>query len=154
MVFATGRISGPPHPADRRSHRAPAGRSVVPQLPARWSDGFDRGLPARATRARERDQNAGEERSPASGALVRPADEQIPSGESLLRNLLLGTMDADRLGGRLDVLYSPDAFGHPGILPTLAREFGIKFGVLWRGLGRRGDPEHGGERDLFRWRGP
>ncbi len=82
------------------------------------------------------------------------ADEQIPSGESLLRNLLLGTMDADRLGGRLDVLYSPDAFGHPGILPTLAREFGIKFGVLWRGLGRRGDPEHGGERDLFRWRGP
>ncbi len=78
------------------------------------------------------------------------ADEQIPSGESLLRNLLLGATDAERLGGRLDVLYSPDAFGHPGVLPTVAREFGIKFGVLWRGLG--GEP--GQERDFFRWRGP
>ncbi len=78
------------------------------------------------------------------------ADELIPSGESLIRNLLLGTADAERLGGRLDVLYSPDAFGHPAVLPTLAREFGLKYGVLWRGLG--GEP--GQERDFFRWRGP
>ena len=78
------------------------------------------------------------------------ADELIPSGESLVRNLLLGTADAERLGGRLDVLYSPDAFGHPAVLPTLAREFGLKYGVLWRGLG--GEP--GQERDFFRWRGP
>jgi alpha-mannosidase len=78
------------------------------------------------------------------------ADELIPSGESLLRNLLLGTADADRLGGRLDVVYSPDAFGHPAVLPVLAREFGIKYGVLWRGLG--GEP--GQEHDFFRWRGP
>lgn len=78
------------------------------------------------------------------------ADEQIPSGESLLRNLLLGAVDAERLGGRLDVLYSPDAFGHPGALPALAREFGIKFGVVWRGLG--GEP--GQERDWFRWKAP
>lgn len=76
------------------------------------------------------------------------ADELIPSGESLIRNLLLGAADAERLGGRLDVLYSPDAFGHPGALPALAREFGIKCGVLWRGLGG------GGERDCVRWRGP
>jgi len=74
------------------------------------------------------------------------ADEQIPSGESLVRNLLLGATDADRFGGRLDVLYSPDAFGHPAVLPTLGREFGMKFGVLWRGLG--------GEQDFFRWKGP
>src|SRR6059036_2651186 len=40
-------------------------------------------------------------------------DEQIPSGEGLVRNLLLGAADAERLGGRLDVLYSPDAFAHP-----------------------------------------
>jgi alpha-mannosidase len=78
------------------------------------------------------------------------ADELIPSGESLIRNLLLGTGDAERLGGRLDVLYSPDAFGHPAVLPTLAREFGLKYGVLWRGLG--GEP--GQERDFFRWLGP
>ncbi len=78
------------------------------------------------------------------------ADELIPSGESLVRNLLLGAADAERLGGRLDVLYSPDAFGHPAAWPTLAREFGIKQGVLWRGLGG----EAGQDRDLYRWKGP
>src|SRR6058998_3364731 len=52
--------------------------------------------------------------------------------------------------GRLHVLYSPDAFGHPAVWPTLAREFGIRAGVVWRGLG--GEP--GQERDLYRWRGP
>src|SRR5690242_12722756 len=45
------------------------------------------------------------------------ADEQIPNGEALIRNLLLGAADAERLGGRLDVLYSPDAFGHPAAWP-------------------------------------
>src|SRR5881296_1602182 len=76
-------------------------------------------------------------------------DEQIPSGEGLVRNLLLGAADAERMGGRLDVLYSPDAFGHPAAWPTLAREFGIRYGVVWRGLGG----EAGQERDLYRWRG-
>src|SRR5207253_2417338 len=78
------------------------------------------------------------------------ADELIPSGEALVRNLLLGAADAEHLGGRLDVLYSPDAFGHPAVWPTLAREFGIRGGVVWRGLGG----ESGQERDLYRWRGP
>lgn len=78
------------------------------------------------------------------------ADEQIPSGEALIRNLLAGLADAERWGGRLDVLYSPDAFGHPAALPTLAREFGIRWAVVWRGLGG----EAGQERDLYRWRGP
>ncbi|MGH7510746.1 MAG: glycoside hydrolase family 38 C-terminal domain-containing protein [Gemmatimonadales bacterium] len=78
------------------------------------------------------------------------ADELIPSGESLVRNLLAGCADAERLGGRTDVLYSPDAFGHPAVWPTLAAEFGIRYGVIWRGLGG----EAGQERDLYRWRGP
>src|SRR2546426_6558582 len=62
-------------------------------------------------------------------------DELIPSGEGLVRNLLLGSADAERLGGRLDVLYSPDAFGHPAALPSVAREFGLRYGVGWRGVG-------------------
>ncbi len=77
-------------------------------------------------------------------------DEQIPSGEALIRNLLLGAADAERLGDRSDVLYSPDAFGHPAAWPALAREFGLRFGVVWRGLG--GAP--GQERDLYRWHAP
>jgi alpha-mannosidase len=78
------------------------------------------------------------------------ADEQIASGEALVRNLLYGTADAEWLGGRSDVLYSPDAFGHPAVLPTLAREFAIRHGVLWRGLGG----ERGQDRDLYKWKGP
>ena len=78
------------------------------------------------------------------------ADELIPSGESLIRNLLHGAADTARWGGRLEALYSPDAFGHPGVLPTLAREFGLRTGALWRGLG--GEP--GQDRDTYRWRGP
>ena len=76
-------------------------------------------------------------------------DEQIPSGEGLVRNLLLGAADAERWGGRLDVLYAPDAFGHPAAGPTLAGEFGMRFGVVWRGLGG----ELGQERDLYVWKG-
>jgi mannosylglycerate hydrolase len=78
------------------------------------------------------------------------ADELIPSGESLLRNLLAGRADAEKFGGRLDVLYSPDAFGHPAVWPALAAELGIRYGVLWRGLG--GEPGQDG--DLYRWRAP
>ncbi|MGH7592834.1 MAG: glycosyl hydrolase-related protein, partial [Gemmatimonadales bacterium] len=78
------------------------------------------------------------------------ADELIPSGESLLQNFLQGARDAAQLGARMNVLYSPDAFGHPAILPTLAHEFGIEDAVVWRGLG---ELEHG-ERDLGIWRGP
>lgn len=78
------------------------------------------------------------------------ADELIPAGESLVRNLLLGAADAARWGGRLEVLYSPDAFGHPACWPELARGAGLASGVLWRGLG--GAP--GQERDRYRWRGP
>ena len=76
------------------------------------------------------------------------ADEQIPSGESLIRNLLLGKADTSRLGRRMDVLYSPDAFGHPAILPMLAREFGLDGAVVWRGVPGRDDADH------FTWRAP
>ena len=78
------------------------------------------------------------------------ADELVPSAESLVRNLLLGRADAERLGGRSDVLYSPDAFGHPAAWPTLAAEFAMAGGVLWRGLGG----EAGQEGDTYRWHGP
>ncbi len=78
------------------------------------------------------------------------ADELIPSGESLVRNLLAGQADTAQLGGRSEVLYSPDAFGHPAAWPTLAAEFGLRFGALWRGVG--GEPGQDG--DLYRWRGP
>jgi 2-O-(6-phospho-alpha-D-mannosyl)-D-glycerate hydrolase len=78
------------------------------------------------------------------------ADELIPGGESLVRNLLLGGSDAARWGRRLETLYSPDAFGHPACWPDLARGVGIASGVVWRGLGGA----TGQEGDRYRWRAP
>ncbi len=77
------------------------------------------------------------------------ADELIPTGVSLRKNLEIGIGMARDLGGECQVLYSPDAFGHPAGLPDLAAEFGIGHGVVWRGLGR----VRGAERDLYRWEG-
>ena len=77
------------------------------------------------------------------------ADELIPSGVSLTRNLEIGIAMAREFGAESPVLYSPDAFGHPAGLPDLGVRFGIRWAVVWRGLGRPG----GVERDLYRWRG-
>jgi hypothetical protein len=77
------------------------------------------------------------------------ADELIPSGESLVRNLIEGRRDAAGPGRRMGVLYSPDAFGHPSVLPSLAREFGIENAVLWRGL----VSPSGIDTDLYWWCG-
>lgn len=64
------------------------------------------------------------------------ADELIPSGEALVRNLLAGRRTLRRLGAAPPpVLYSPDAFGHPAALPLISRGFGFELAVLWRGYG-------------------
>ena len=78
------------------------------------------------------------------------ADELIPTGVSLRKNLSLGIRLARELGGEVPVLYSPDAFGHPAGLPDLAAEFGIRWAVLWRGLGS----VPGAAGDFHRWTGP
>lgn len=77
------------------------------------------------------------------------ADELIPGGESLIRNLLAGRRVLRNLGGATApaVLYSPDAFGHPASLPLLAAGFGMPLAVLWRGLGGPEWPSG----DTFRW---
>ena len=64
------------------------------------------------------------------------ADELIPSGESLVRNLLAGARVLSRLSAAPPpVLYCPDSFGHPAALPSIAAGFGFPVIVLWRGYG-------------------
>ena len=64
------------------------------------------------------------------------ADELIPSGEALVRNLLAGRRVLDRVGTAAPhVLYCPDSFGHPAALPDIAAGFGCGVIVLWRGYG-------------------
>lgn len=97
------------------------------------------------------------EREPVLSAMVKSgrleagpwyilADEQMVSGESLIRNLLEGRRIAERLGKVSAMLYAPDSFGHPAMLPDLAKEFGLERGVTWRGWR--------GARDAFEWLGP
>jgi 2-O-(6-phospho-alpha-D-mannosyl)-D-glycerate hydrolase len=79
------------------------------------------------------------------------ADELIPSGESLVRNLLVGRGVLGALGAAApNVLYSPDAFGHPAMLPALAAGFGMPLIVLWRGYGGHAHPAG----DVVTWRAP
>jgi alpha-mannosidase len=66
------------------------------------------------------------------------ADELMPGGEALVRNLFAGRRTL-RLLRALDqsprVLYCPDSFGHPAALPTLARGFGFGMVIVSRGFG-------------------
>jgi alpha-mannosidase len=79
------------------------------------------------------------------------SDELIPGGEALVRNLLAGRAMVERLGGTPPpVLYCPDSFGHPAILPELADGFGCAVVVLWRGYGGARWPSG----DTVRWLGP
>lgn len=81
------------------------------------------------------------------------ADELIPGGEALVRNLLAGRSILRSLGAEPPpVLYSPDAFGHTAALPTIARGFGCAVAVVWRGFGGARFRAPGG--DTYRWRAP
>ena len=78
------------------------------------------------------------------------ADELIPGGEALVRNLRIGINAVRRFRGTPpSVLYCPDSFGHPAVLPDIAAGFGVRAIVLWRGLGGDRSPAA----DVVRWRG-
>ncbi len=81
------------------------------------------------------------------------ADELIPSGEALIRNLLAGRRALRSLRA-LDqsprVLYCPDSFGHPATLPALARGFGFDMVIAWRGFGSARWPQA----DICTWVSP
>lgn len=62
-------------------------------------------------------------------------DEFLVSPESLVRNLQHGARSAQALGGRMEVGYVPDPFGHVGQLPQILRGFGIESAAFRRGLG-------------------
>jgi mannosylglycerate hydrolase len=81
------------------------------------------------------------------------ADELIPGGEALVRNLLAGRRTLRLLRAVEQsprVLYCPDSFGHPAALPALARGFGFGMIVAWRGFGSSRWPQA----DTCVWRAP
>jgi hypothetical protein len=86
----------------------------------------------------------------AAGPWYVQPDVLLPSGESLVRNLLLGRAVAGAFGPVSRAGYVPDSFGHPAQLPQLLAGFGIASFVYWRG--------NGGEIDAlptpYRWTAP
>ncbi|MCL4459513.1 MAG: glycosyl hydrolase-related protein [Chloroflexi bacterium] len=66
-------------------------------------------------------------------------DEFLVSGESLIRNLLLGHRIAGQFGETMKVGYLPDPFGHIAQLPQILQGFGIDNVIFTRGLGDEGE---------------
>ncbi len=61
-------------------------------------------------------------------------DEQLVSGESFVRNLMMGMQDVEKYGGRASIGYLPDNFGHVSQTPQILAGFGIETAVLMRGI--------------------
>jgi alpha-mannosidase len=81
---------------------------------------------------------------PVGGMWVEP-DLNLPSGESLVRQILHGKRYIQqKFGVDVNVGWNPDAFGHNAQLPQLLKKSGIGYYYLVRG---------GGGRRLFWWEG-
>ena len=79
------------------------------------------------------------------------ADNLIPSGEAILRNLEAGQRVAQRFGATMPaVAYCPDTFGHPAMLPAIAHGYGFPVAIVWRGLGGASHPVA----DAMEWHAP
>ena len=74
-------------------------------------------------------------------------DEFLVSGESMVRNLLLGQRAARAFGGCMDIGYLPDSFGHASQMPQIFAGFGFQAAVIFRGI--TADQV----RSAFMWRG-
>ena len=61
-------------------------------------------------------------------------DEFAPDGESMIRNLLLGTSISRKFGRPMMIGYLPDSFGHSGQMPHILKGFGIDSAVVMRGV--------------------
>jgi alpha-mannosidase len=62
-------------------------------------------------------------------------DVFLVSGESLIRNLLMGRRIANEFGQAMDVGYIPDPFGHVSQLPQILSQFGYDSVIFARGTG-------------------
>jgi mannosylglycerate hydrolase len=61
-------------------------------------------------------------------------DEFLVSGETIIRNLQLGTRRAAAFAGAAPVGYLPDMFGHVAQMPQILRLAGLDHAVVWRGV--------------------
>ncbi|MFW9970799.1 MAG: alpha-mannosidase [Candidatus Odinarchaeota archaeon] len=62
-------------------------------------------------------------------------DEFLVSGESLIRNLMIGHQISRKFGRAMKAGYIPDPFGHIAQLPQIIQGFEIQSVIFWRGFG-------------------
>lgn len=70
------------------------------------------------------------------------------SGESLLRNLMKGKMEAEKLGGCLEIGYESFGWGQPSQLPQIYQGFGIDTVIISKNVDKARAPK-----SEFRWVG-
>lgn len=69
-----------------------------------------------------------------TGPWYTQTDQMIIHGESIVRNLLYGTEEAEEYGYCFPVGYCPDCFGMAAQMPQIYEGFGIKYAILKRGI--------------------
>lgn len=93
-----------------------------------------------------------EERRLSIGPMYILPDEFLISGESLIRNLLIGHKAAEKFGRVMKAGYIPDPFGHISQLPQILKGFEIPSVIFWRGFGNAFEEK---ELDMeFKWNAP
>ena len=76
-------------------------------------------------------------------------DEILITGESHIRNYLMGSVVAKRFGAdKMQIGYLPDSFGHPSQMPQILAGLGMDTIIFWRGSTVETD------RQEFFWRAP
>jgi mannosylglycerate hydrolase len=76
-------------------------------------------------------------------------DFYLISGESLVRNLLIGSNIADDMGHSMEIGYIPDSFGQAAQLPQILNGFDLKSVLVWRGIARDDIDD-----SVFSWQSP
>ncbi len=77
-------------------------------------------------------------------------DLYLVNGESLIRNLVIGMLLAEKLGGTIKVVYTPDSFGHIPQIPQILVKLGVKTYVYGRGTCH----DASGKGADYKWRSP
>lgn len=75
-------------------------------------------------------------------------DEVLISGESHIRNYLMGERVSRKFGTKMNIGYLPDAFGHPSQMPQILNKLGMDCMIFWRGATQEVDKTE------FYWQAP
>ncbi|GCF94624.1 glycosyl hydrolase [Enterococcus florum] len=68
------------------------------------------------------------------GPWFTQTDAFFTSGESVLRNAMIGFFESKKYGEMMSVGYLPDTFGFNAQIPVLLNEAGLENIILWRGV--------------------